>query len=161
MDGVSLSVRHGEVVGLVGESGSGKSQTAFSVLGLLPPEARREADGLFFAETDLRRLGGKAMSGLRGRRIAYVPQEPMSNLDPSFRIGSQLAEALRTIDEEFDSASGLSKSRFPNFSVEMETGTGKTYVYLAPRWNSTAATGCASSSSWCRRSPFARACSRP
>jgi len=95
VDGVSLSVRHGEVVGLVGESGSGKSQTAFSVLGLLPPEARREADGLLFDGKDLRRLGGKAMSGLRGRRIAYVPQEPMSNLDPSFRIGSQLADPMR------------------------------------------------------------------
>ncbi|WP_421106030.1 dipeptide/oligopeptide/nickel ABC transporter permease/ATP-binding protein [Streptomyces sp. NEAU-S77] len=95
VDGVSLSVRHGEVVGLVGESGSGKSQTAFSVLGLLPPEARREADGLSFDGKDLRRPGGKAMSGLRGRRIAYVPQEPMSNLDPSFRIGSQLADPMR------------------------------------------------------------------
>ncbi|MFD7503943.1 dipeptide/oligopeptide/nickel ABC transporter permease/ATP-binding protein [Streptomyces sp. NPDC059850] len=95
VDGVSLSVRDGEVVGLVGESGSGKSQTAFSVLGLLPPEARREADGLSFAGQDLRRLSGKAMNGLRGRRIAYVPQEPMSNLDPSFPIGSQLADPMR------------------------------------------------------------------
>ncbi|NGO06684.1 dipeptide/oligopeptide/nickel ABC transporter permease/ATP-binding protein [Streptomyces sp. HC44] len=95
VDGVSLSVRRGEVVGLVGESGSGKSQTAFSVLGLLPPEARREADRISFDGQDLRRLGRKGMNSLRGSRIAYVPQEPMSNLDPSFRIGTQLADPMR------------------------------------------------------------------
>ncbi|GAB3000285.1 dipeptide/oligopeptide/nickel ABC transporter permease/ATP-binding protein [Streptomyces pseudoechinosporeus] len=95
VDGVSLSVRRGEVVGLVGESGSGKSQTAFSVLGLLPPEARREADRISFDGQDLRRLGRKGMNSLRGSRIAYVPQEPMSNLDPSFRIGTQLVDPMR------------------------------------------------------------------
>ncbi|MGP4043867.1 dipeptide/oligopeptide/nickel ABC transporter permease/ATP-binding protein [Streptomyces sp. 2A115] len=95
VDGVSLSVRRGEVVGLVGESGSGKSQTAFSVLGLLPPEAGCEADRITFDGQDLQRLGRKGMNSLRGCRIAYVPQEPMSNLDPSFRIGTQLADPMR------------------------------------------------------------------
>ncbi|MPY60145.1 dipeptide/oligopeptide/nickel ABC transporter permease/ATP-binding protein [Streptomyces spongiae] len=95
VDGVSLSVRRGEVVGLVGESGSGKSQTAFSVLGLLPPEARCEADRISFDGRDLRRLDRRSLNSLRGRRIAYVPQEPMSNLDPSFRIGTQLADPVR------------------------------------------------------------------
>ncbi|MBL1111477.1 dipeptide/oligopeptide/nickel ABC transporter permease/ATP-binding protein [Streptomyces sp. 110] len=95
VDGVSLTVRRGEVVGLVGESGSGKSQTAFAVLGLLPPEGRSEADRLSFDGRDLRGLGAKERNALRGCRIAYVPQEPMSNLDPAFRIGTQLVDPMR------------------------------------------------------------------
>jgi peptide/nickel transport system permease protein len=93
--GVSLTVRRGEVLGLVGESGSGKSQTAFAVLGLLPPTARTSAAQLTFDGTDLRRLSAADRNLLRGRRIGYIPQEPMSNLDPSFRIGSQLTEPMR------------------------------------------------------------------
>jgi peptide/nickel transport system permease protein len=93
--GVSLTVRRGEVVGLVGESGSGKSQTAFAVLGLLPAEARTSAATMTFDGTDLRGLSPAAMNRLRGRRIGYIPQEPMSNLDPSFTIGSQLTEPMR------------------------------------------------------------------
>ncbi|MGY1802468.1 dipeptide/oligopeptide/nickel ABC transporter permease/ATP-binding protein [Blastococcus sp. SYSU D00922] len=93
--GVSLAVRRGEVLGLVGESGSGKSQTAFAVLGLLPPSARTSAARLVFDGADLPKLSGTQRNQLRGRRIGYIPQEPMSNLDPSFRIGSQLTEPMR------------------------------------------------------------------
>ena len=89
---VSLTVHRGEILGLVGESGSGKSQTAFSVLGLLPPRARTSAARLSFDGADLRGISPAAMNRLRGSRIGYIPQEPMSNLDPSFRIGSQLVE---------------------------------------------------------------------
>ena len=92
---VSLSLQRGEILGLVGESGSGKSQTAFSVLGLLPPQARTSAAHMTFDGQDLRGLSTKAMNQLRGKRIGYIPQEPMSNLDPSFRIGSQLTEPMR------------------------------------------------------------------
>ncbi|MEV6348027.1 dipeptide/oligopeptide/nickel ABC transporter permease/ATP-binding protein [Actinoplanes sp. NPDC051851] len=95
VDGVSLSVQKGEVLGLVGESGSGKSQTAFAILGLLPPEARVDSARMSFDGTDLGALSPVQRNQLRGKRIAYVPQEPMSNLDPSFTIGSQLVEPLR------------------------------------------------------------------
>ncbi|WP_329537627.1 dipeptide/oligopeptide/nickel ABC transporter permease/ATP-binding protein (plasmid) [Streptomyces sp. NBC_01450] len=95
VDGVCLTVRRGEVLGLVGESGSGKSQTAFAVLGLLPREARVSTGRLVFDGRELGRLGRAEMNRYRGRRIAYVPQEPMSNLDPSFRIGAQLVEPVR------------------------------------------------------------------
>ncbi|WP_230396614.1 dipeptide/oligopeptide/nickel ABC transporter permease/ATP-binding protein [Streptomyces blattellae] len=96
VDGVSLAVRRGEVLGLVGESGSGKSQTAFAVLGLLPPEAHATVGALSFGGTELSASGAEAAGdGMLGRRIAYVPQEPMSNLDPSFRIGTQLSEPMR------------------------------------------------------------------
>ncbi|NGO09378.1 dipeptide/oligopeptide/nickel ABC transporter permease/ATP-binding protein [Streptomyces sp. HC44] len=95
VDGVSITVERGEVLGLVGESGSGKSQTAFSVLGLLPYEAEVMADQLVFDEQALLRLDLNALNALRGCGIGYIPQEPMSNLDPCFRIGSQLVEPMR------------------------------------------------------------------
>jgi ABC-type glutathione transport system ATPase component len=87
--GVDLDVRSGEIHGLVGESGSGKSQIAFSTLGILPREALILGGSILLDGEDL--LADEArMRAARGRRIAYIPQEPMSNLDPSFTIGSQL-----------------------------------------------------------------------
>jgi hypothetical protein len=82
VDGVDLTVARGEVVGLVGESGSGKSQTAFSVLGLLPGEAEVTADRLTFVGKELLTLDATGLNALRGYGIGYIPQEPMSNLDP-------------------------------------------------------------------------------
>ena len=95
VDGVSLDVAHGEIVGLVGESGSGKTQTAFSILGLLPSEAQVDADVLSIAGDSLVSANPRELRRMRGSVIAYIPQEPMSNLDPSFTIGSQLVEALK------------------------------------------------------------------
>ncbi|WP_217567279.1 dipeptide/oligopeptide/nickel ABC transporter permease/ATP-binding protein [Streptomyces sp. GbtcB7] len=95
VDGVGITVARGEVLGLVGESGSGKSQTAFSVLGLLPYEADVTADRLVFDGKELLSLDVTALNALRGRGIGYIPQEPMSNLDPCFRIGAQLVEPIR------------------------------------------------------------------
>jgi peptide/nickel transport system permease protein len=95
VDGVNLAVRRGEVLGLVGESGSGKSQTAFSLLGLLPADADVGARRLVFDGRDLTEMNQDAWNKLRGRRIGYIPQEPMSNLDPCFLIGSQLVEPMR------------------------------------------------------------------
>ncbi|WP_380161955.1 dipeptide/oligopeptide/nickel ABC transporter permease/ATP-binding protein [Kineococcus sp. R86509] len=92
--GVDLDVRRGEIHGLVGESGSGKSQIAFSTLGILPREALITSGSVLLHGEDLL-ASEKAMSTARGQRIAYVPQEPMSNLDPSFTIGAQLAYGLR------------------------------------------------------------------
>ena len=85
VDDVSLHLERGEVLGIVGESGSGKSQTSFAILGLLPPGARVSAERLDLDGIDLRTAGERQLNSLRGRRIAYVPQEPMSNLDPSSR----------------------------------------------------------------------------
>lgn len=94
--GVSLSIRAGEIYGLVGESGSGKSQTAFAILGLLPPESVVTAGAIRFEGVDLL-SSPKTLMSVRGRRIAYVPQEPMSNLDPAFTIGEQLSYGLRAV----------------------------------------------------------------
>lgn len=92
--GVDLDVRRGEIHGLVGESGSGKSQIAFATLGILPKEALVLGGSVAVHGQDV--LQDKAaLRRVRGRRIGYVPQEPMSNLDPSFTIGAQLTYALR------------------------------------------------------------------
>lgn len=92
---VSLHVNRGEVLGLVGESGSGKSQTSFAILGLLPPEASVSAQRMQLDGQALDGLPERALEKLRGRKMAYVPQEPMSNLDPSFTVGSQLTKPMR------------------------------------------------------------------
>ncbi|MEV1117194.1 dipeptide/oligopeptide/nickel ABC transporter permease/ATP-binding protein [Actinosynnema sp. NPDC049800] len=93
--GVDLDVAEGEVVGLVGQSGSGKSQTAFSVLGILPEGGRVTRGSVLVAGTEVVGLPEKEYRALRGGVIAYVPQEPMSNLDPAFTVGSQLVEPIR------------------------------------------------------------------
>ncbi|WP_051104418.1 dipeptide/oligopeptide/nickel ABC transporter permease/ATP-binding protein [Nocardiopsis sp. CNS-639] len=93
--GVSLSLRHGQIHGLIGESGSGKTQTAFSILGLLPRGGRITAGEIEFEGVRLENADDRALSRVRGSRIGYIPQEPMSNLDPSFTVGSQLVHPLR------------------------------------------------------------------
>ena len=92
--GVDFDLRRGEIHALVGESGSGKSQIAFSTLGILPPEALISGGSVVLDGEDL--LADPArMAAARGRRIGYIPQEPMSNLDPSFTVGRQLAYGLK------------------------------------------------------------------
>lgn len=92
---VSLEIGRGEVHALIGESGSGKTQTAWSVLGLLAEGGEVVAGSIRFDGRDLIGLSEKERAHLRGRRIGYVPQEPMSNLDPSRTVGAQLTEPMR------------------------------------------------------------------
>ena len=99
VDDVSFHVDRGEILGIVGESGSGKSQTAFSILGLLPDNARIVAgsiqfDGAYTVAPGEERVSQERLSKLRGKRISYIPQEPMSNLDPAFTIGYQLVTPM-------------------------------------------------------------------
>ena len=95
--GIDLDVRPGEILGLVGESGSGKTQTAFSVLGLLPEGGRLSAGSVLLAGHEVAGLPERTHRTLRGTVVAYIPQEPMSNLDPAFTVGSQLTEPLRRV----------------------------------------------------------------
>jgi len=102
VDDVSFHVDRGEVVGIVGESGSGKSQTAFSILGLLPDAARIVAgsiqfDGTYTVAPNDDRVSQARLSEFRGKRISYIPQEPMSNLDPAFTIGYQMVTPMMRV----------------------------------------------------------------
>ncbi len=101
---VDLTVGHGEIVGLVGESGSGKSIFARAILGTLPRQAEVFAGDIGFAGGDLRRMHPTLVRRLRGDRMALVPQEPMTSLNPSLRIGRQLTEVLEVHRPEIRSA---------------------------------------------------------
>ncbi len=95
MRGASLSVNKGETHCLVGESGCGKSITALSVMGLLPRGSKRETTALRFAGEEIGGYDEKAMSRLRGDRMAMIFQEPMTSLNPAYTVGSQMTEVLR------------------------------------------------------------------
>jgi peptide/nickel transport system ATP-binding protein len=93
--GVDLEVRAGQTVAIVGESGSGKSTTAAAILGLLPPGGRITAGRIEFDGVNLTAANRRQLRAIRGSGIGYVPQDPMSNLNPVWRIGFQVREALR------------------------------------------------------------------
>ena len=95
VDGVSLDVVRGRVLGLVGESGSGKSVTGFSIMGLVDPPGRITGGRILFEGQDLRGLDERAWRAIRGARIAMVFQDPMMTLNPVFRIGTQMIEAVK------------------------------------------------------------------
>jgi dipeptide transport system ATP-binding protein len=95
VDGVSLSLDEGEVLGVVGESGSGKSVTMLAVMGLIPYPGRVKADRLAFAGRDLLTMSEAERRKLTGKDVAMIFQEPTTSLNPSFTIGFQLAETLR------------------------------------------------------------------
>jgi oligopeptide/dipeptide ABC transporter ATP-binding protein len=94
VDGVSLQVGRGETLGLVGESGCGKSVTALSVIRLVQPPGRITGGTILFEGRDLTRLDEADMRRVRGARIGFVFQEPMTALNPVFTIGDQIAESL-------------------------------------------------------------------
>ena len=94
VDDVSLTIQPGETLGLVGESGSGKSVTALAILRLLQPPARVLGGQILFEGRDLLQLTESEMRGVRGGRISLIFQEPMTALNPTMRVGDQIAEAL-------------------------------------------------------------------
>ena len=98
--GVSLDVAPGEVLGIVGESGSGKSQTVFSILDLLPAGGSYSADGLWIGGRAVHKMTPAERARLLGTEIGYIPQEPMSNLDPAYTIGFQLMQPLRSVHRQ-------------------------------------------------------------
>jgi microcin C transport system ATP-binding protein len=94
VDRLSITVNRGETVALVGESGSGKSVSALGAMNLLPPNAHVEG-GRRLGDTDLVTLSDRGWRGLRGARVGFVFQEPMTSLNPLHPIGKQIGETLR------------------------------------------------------------------
>lgn len=92
--GVCFHLEKGEALGIVGESGSGKSITMMSIMKLLPENGKTTADSIKFLDKDLLKLNNKKMEGIRGNDIGMIFQDPMTSLDPVFKIGHQLAEPL-------------------------------------------------------------------
>ncbi len=95
VDGVSFSVERGQAFGIVGESGSGKTLTTRSVLHLLPRGVRINGGSIMFDGTELVGLGEAAMRGVRGARIALIPQNPGASLNPLIPVWRQIAAPMR------------------------------------------------------------------
>src|SRR5436190_5167771 len=93
--GVTFAVDAGETLAVVGESGSGKSVTALAVMGLVDKPGAITAGDVRFEGRSLRTLPERDYQRLRGGELAMVTQDPLSSLNPAFRVGDQVAEAVR------------------------------------------------------------------
>ena len=109
---VSLRVHAGEAMALVGESGAGKSTIAKAVLGILPAGIRVTSGEILFDGVDLLKLAPQRMRQLLGVRIALIPQDPQTSLNPSRRIGDQMTDGLRL-------RAGLSRSDAMRRALEL------------------------------------------
>jgi oligopeptide/dipeptide ABC transporter ATP-binding protein len=95
VDGVSFEVNKGQTLGIVGESGCGKSVTALSIMGLIPkPPAKIAGGQVLFEGKDLTQLNDRELQDVRGRQIAMIFHDPMTSLNPTFKIGTQITETL-------------------------------------------------------------------
>ena len=95
VEGVSFSVRRGEIFGIVGESGCGKSATLRALIGLLPETGANTAGHVWYDDRDLLHLGERLMRRVRGAEISMVFQDPMTYLNPVLRVNEQIEEALK------------------------------------------------------------------
>jgi oligopeptide/dipeptide ABC transporter ATP-binding protein len=96
VDGISFAVEKGKTLGIVGESGCGKSVTALSIMGLIPkPPAKIVGGEVLFDGSDLTKLSDSKMQDIRGNQIAMIFQDPMTSLNPTLKIGTQITETIR------------------------------------------------------------------
>lgn len=111
VDGVSFTLDKGEVLGIVGESGCGKSVTASSLIRLLPPKIGKIVDGtITFEGRDVLKMDNSELLSLRGRDISMIFQNPMTSLDPVFKIGNQMVEMIREHHREISRDDALRMS---------------------------------------------------
>ena len=107
--GVDYTLRSGEVLGIVGESGSGKSVTSLAVMGLLPASAR-VTGSVRYRGQELLGQSDRSMSRVRGKGVSMIFQDPMTSLDPVYRIGYQIEETLRTHDKSLSSQAARARA---------------------------------------------------
>ena len=96
VDGISFQIRRGETIGVVGESGSGKSVSFLTVMGLITSQQAHIEGEVIFKGRDLLKLPAEETRHLRGKEMGMVFQDPMTSLHPMYRVGDQIAEAVRT-----------------------------------------------------------------
>jgi len=95
VNGIDLTIDKGEVLGLVGETGAGKTSTALAVLGLLPKYTAKVDGEIIFDNEDLVKAKEKRLRNIRGKRISMIFQDPMTSLNPVFRVGDQIADVIK------------------------------------------------------------------
>ncbi|MEO8347820.1 MAG: ABC transporter ATP-binding protein, partial [Acidobacteriota bacterium] len=118
VDGVSFSVDRGRTLGIVGESGCGKSVTALSIMGLIPkPPAKIVGGEVLFDGRDLTELGERQLESVRGREIAMIFQDPMTSLNPTLTIGTQITETLK---RHFDDSNARARARAVELLEEVQ-----------------------------------------
>src|SRR5690554_1947290 len=133
VDGIDFSIRPGEALGLVGESGCGKTTAAKAMLKLLPPNGEVARGSIDFAGRDLAPLSEDEMRKVRWRDISWVSQAAMNALDPVYRVGDQIVEAMQAHIEiskaealahgaELFRAVGIDPGRLSAFPHEMSGG---------------------------------------
>ena len=96
IDGVSFDIAPGEVLGVVGESGAGKSVTGSAVIGLIDPPGRIAGGEVWLSEQRIDNLSPEEMRRIRGKRIGMIFQDPLTSLNPLYRVGEQLVETIQT-----------------------------------------------------------------
>ncbi|MBR6696852.1 MAG: ABC transporter ATP-binding protein [Lachnospiraceae bacterium] len=133
VNNVSFDINEGEIVAIVGESGSGKSVTALTIAGLLNNEARVTLGSVLYNDKDLLKLSKKEMRSLQGDEISMIFQEPMSSLNPTMKIGKQMAEMLK-LHREYDKvqvkelvckaleSTGLSRDNYDKYPHQLSGG---------------------------------------
>ncbi len=111
VDGVSFTVRKGEVMGLVGESGSGKSVTGFSIIGLVDPPGEVVSGEVMYNGQNLVGLPEEQMRQLRGNRVAMIFQDPMMTLNPVLRVDTQMIETIKAHDPSVNETDAFQRCR--------------------------------------------------
>ncbi|MFZ1170176.1 MAG: ATP-binding cassette domain-containing protein, partial [Bradyrhizobium sp.] len=96
IDGISFDIAKGEVLGVVGESGAGKSVTGLAVIGLIDRPGRIAGGEIYLSGSRIDNLPPEQMRRIRGKRIGMIFQDPLTSLNPLYRIGDQLIETIRT-----------------------------------------------------------------
>lgn len=104
VNNISLSIKRGEILGIVGETGAGKTTTARGIMRLLPRYTAKVSGEIFFDGMDINNLNENQMRKIRGKKISMIFQDPMTSLNPVFRVGNQIADVLRVHNK------GLSKA---------------------------------------------------
>jgi peptide/nickel transport system ATP-binding protein len=117
IDGVSFDIAKGEVLGVVGESGAGKSVTGSAVIGLIDPPGRIAGGEIWLSGTRIDNLPPEEMRRVRGKRIGMIFQDPLTSLNPLYRVGEQLIETIQT-------HTNLSASAARNRAIELLTEVG-------------------------------------
>ena len=113
VEDVTLEIKQGEVMGLVGESGCGKSTLGFSILRLLRPPGLIAGGQIRYHGNDIVKMNNQELLAIRGKRIAMIFQDPLTSLNPLFRVGDQFIEAIQT------HANGVSKKEALGRAADM------------------------------------------